>query len=260
MSSLDFVAENIEIYVLVFARMAGVFLMNPLFSRSNIPSVLKIGITLFTTILVTPMIPIPVDYNAESFDFLLNFAKEIFVGFLLGYVFNVFYYMLMTAGDVLDMNFGFAMAKVFDPATNIQSAFTTNILNVFFILYFFATNSHLTLMKVAISSFDFISVGFEGFSLLGAAEFAIDIFSLVFTLAMKLAIPFIAAEFVLEISMGILMKLIPQIHVFVIQFQFKIIIAIAMLFIMANPIAAFIDNYIILMFDNMQSAIESLIA
>ena len=69
-------------------------------------------------------------YDSGAIDFLLYFGKEIFIGFLLGYVFNVFYYMLITAGDILDMNFGFAMAKIFDPATNIQSAFTANILNL----------------------------------------------------------------------------------------------------------------------------------
>lgn len=259
MESLNFVAENIDIYMLVFARIAGILLMNPLISRNTIPSALKMGIILCTTVLITPIVPIPEEYETGTFDFLLNFGKEIFAGFLLGYVFNIFYYMLMTAADVLDTNFGFAMAKVFDPATNIQSAFTSNLMNVMFILYFFATDSHLTLISLAISSFDFVPIVFEGFSLLSAATFAIDIFSSAFALAMKLAIPFIAAEFILEISMGILMKLIPQIHVFVIEFQLKILMAIALLLIMANPIAVFIDNYITIIFDTMQGALESIL-
>lgn len=259
MNSLNFIAENIDIYVLVFARLAGIVFMNPILSKSTIPTALKTGIVLCTTALITPVIPIPEGYTSGSFDFLLSFGKEIFVGFLLGYVFNIFYYMLMTAGDVLDTNFGFAMAKVFDPATSIQSAFTSNLMNALFILYFFATDSHLTLISVAVSSFDFVPVGLNGFSVMSAATFAIDLFSSTFALAMKLAIPFIAAEFILEVSMGILMKLIPQIHVFVIEFQLKILLAIVMLMIMANPIAVFIDNYISLIFDNMKGALESVI-
>jgi flagellar biosynthetic protein FliR len=117
----------------------------------------------------------------------------------------------------------------------------------------------LTLINLAVSSFDFVSVGESDFTILSSVEFAIDIFACTFALAMKLAIPFVAAEFILEVSMGILMKLIPQIHVFVIEFQFKIMLAITMLFIMANPIAAFIDNYITLLFDSMQTALESVI-
>jgi flagellar biosynthetic protein FliR len=147
--------------------------------------------------------------------------------------------MLLTAGDILDMTFGFAMAKVFDPGTNIQAAFTANILNVLFILYFFATNGHLVLIQVAVSSYDLFNVGAEGFSLFSASEFAISLFGSVFELAMKLTFPFVAVEFILEFSLGILMKLIPQIHVFVIQLQLKIILAILLLFLFAGPISVF---------------------
>lgn len=244
--------------MLVFVRIAGIILLNPVISKTNIPAMIKVALVLCISVLITPAINIPDGFEAGTFDFLLNFGKEIVIGFLLGYVFNVFYYMLITAGDFLDTNFGLAMAKVFNPATNIQSAFSSNLLSTFFILYFFATNSHLTLMSVAISSFDIVPVGFEGFALRAASGFAIDLFGSVFSIALKLAIPFIITEFVLEVSMGILMKLIPQIHIFVIQYQLKILLAIVLMFILASPIAAFIDNYTIILYDEIKNALTSL--
>ncbi len=218
---------------------------------------LRTAIALGVTLLITPLVPLPENYNSSISDFLLYFGREVFIGFLLGYVFNIFYYMLLTAGDILDMTFGFAMAKVFDPGTNIQSAFTANILNVIFVLYFFATNSHLLLIEMAVSSYDLFGVGAEGLSIFSASQFAIDLFAGVFGLAMKLTFPFVAVEFILEFSLGILMKLIPQIHVFVIHFQLKIVLAILMLFLFAGPISVFIDNYIIIMFDTMKDALHS---
>lgn len=258
MEELRFITENVDIYVLVFARIAGIILLNPIISKTNVPALVKAGLAFCISILITPAIPIPDSYNAETFDFLLSFLKEMFIGYLLSYVFNIFYYMLMAAGDILDTNFGFAMAKVFNPATNIQSSVTSNVFHVMFVLLFFVTDSHLTLMSVAISSFDILPIGLEGFKLYSAASFAIDLFARIFTLALKLAIPFIAAEFILEISMGILMKLIPQIHVFVIDFQLKILLAIVLLFVLASPIATFIDNYIIMLFDEVKNALYSL--
>lgn len=257
MGELNLILTNIDIYMLVFARMAGIFLFNPLFSRNTIPAVIRTAIAFGITILITPMVPLPEAYESGVFDFLLYFGREMFIGFLLGYVFNIFYYMLVTAGDILDMSFGFAMAKVFNPSTNIQSAFTANIISLLFILYFFVTDSHLILIKIAIESYDLFSVGAEGLSIFSASEFAVEIFASAFGLAIKLAFPFVAVEFILEISMGILMKLIPQIHVFVIQFQFKILLAILMLFILANPISVFIDNYILIMFDNIHEALRA---
>ena len=68
-----------------------------------------------------------------------------------------------------------------------------------------------------------------------------------------------AAEFVLEVSMGLLMKLIPQIHVFVIEMQGKIFLAIIMLMAMAVPITNFVDNYITEMFRSVQDALKAMI-
>ncbi len=258
MEELKFITENLDIYLLVLARMTGVLFFNPVLSRSNIPAMVKSALVLCLTVLITPSIQIPTDFNPGTFDFLLGFGKEIVVGVLLGYVFNVFYYMLMTTGDILDTNFGLAMAKVFDPGTNIQSAFSGKALNWIFVMYFFATNSHLTLISTAISSFDIVPVGAGTLALEEGASFAVDIFGRIFTLAIKLAVPFIATEFVMEVAMGILMKLIPQITIFVIQYQLKILLAIVLLFILSGPIAAFVDNYIILAFDSMKDALSVL--
>lgn len=257
MGELNLILTNIDIYVLVFARMAGIILFNPLLSRNNVPAILRTTIAFAVTILIAPLVALPENYDSGVSDFLLYFGREIFIGFLLGYVFNIFYYMLLTAGDILDMTFGFAMAKVFDPATNIQAAFTANIFNVIFIMYFFATNSHLVLIETAVSSYDLLGVGAEGISIFSASEFAVGLFANVFGLAMKLTFPFIVVEFILEFSLGILMKLIPQIHVFVIHFQLKIILAILLLFLFAGPISVFIDNYIIIMFDTVKEALRN---
>ncbi len=54
--------------------------------------------------------------------------------------------------------------------------------------------------------------------------------------------------------MGVLMKLIPQIHVFVINIQFKLLLGILMLLAFSSPIASFIDNYMRIMLENLQRA------
>ena len=76
-----------------------------------------------------------------------------------------------------------------------------------------------------------------------------------FSLALRLALPFIAVEFVLEVSLGILMKLIPQIHVFVINFQFKVLLSLVMLLAFAAPLSSFLDNYMNYMFECVQKVL-----
>ena len=80
-----------------------------------------------------------------------------------------------------------------------------------------------------------------------------------FLLAVRLALPFVAAEFVLEVSLGLLMKLIPQIHVFVIQMQGKILVGLTLLIAMLIPVSNFVSDYMEKMFDSANDAIMSLV-
>lgn len=85
------------------------------------------------------------------------------------------------------------------------------------------------------------------------------LFASVFSLVIRLSLPFVAAMFVSEVSMGVLMKLVPQIHVFVISVQFKILLGLLLMILFASPITAFLDNYMTLMFENMERALYTLI-
>lgn len=258
LTELNILINNLNIYVLVFVRIAAIIAFNPVMTRNNIPGMVRTGIVFFSTLLLAPLVPVPRAF--DSFDLLFCVIREIAVGWLLGYIFNIFFYMLAFVGDILDMQFGLSMAKVMDPGTGVQSAFTGNLINLVFMAYFFVTNSHLVLIKIAVDSYEIIPAGAEGINLYAAASFGINIFTAVFSLAVRLAFPFVATEFILEVGMGILMKLIPQIHIFVINMQFKILLAIVMLFILAKPITVFIENYIIIMFDYMNEALKVLVS
>lgn len=59
-------------------------------------------------------------------------------------------------------------------------------------------------------------------------------------LAVKLALPILAAELLGELGMGILMKAIPQINAFVINMELKIIIGLVLLLAFLTPINEFL--------------------
>ena len=86
-------------------------------------------------------------------------------------------------------------------------------------------------------------------------SFFFTLFTSVFSLALRLALPFLAAMFVAELSMGVLMKLVPQIHVFVISIQFKILMGMLLMLLFSVPLANFVDNYLIILFEEMEKAL-----
>ena len=249
--------ENIAAYILVFTRMVGMIALNPLLSRKNLTSRVRMGLILGMTLLLTPVIDQSAIHINGSFELVISMGRELFAGFLLSYVFGVFFYLLFFAGDLMDVQFGLSMAKVFDPGTNIQVSVSGNIMSVLFIFYVFATDSHLLLIHLFASSYDILPVGIQSINP-NITGFAITLFTTAMSLIIRLTLPFIAVEFIIEMSMGVLMKLIPQIHVFVLNIQLKLFVALLMLFAFAQPVADFMDNYVSIMFRNLQQALTAL--
>jgi flagellar biosynthetic protein FliR len=224
---------------------------NPLLNRRNLPSRFRVAVVLGLALLIVPTLPTDAA-GIQGLPLVFAMIKELFAGVCFGFVFQIYYYLIFVAGDVIDLGFGLSMAKAFDPSTNIQTSLSSGFFQLVFIIYFFVTDCHLIFIKLIVSTFDLVG--------LGAWNFGADIGSFVFTqfisafgLIMHLALPFMAASFVLEIGMGVLMKLIPQINVFSIHFQFKTLLGLGLLFLFAVPISNFIQSYINEMFVQMNN-------
>lgn len=246
--------DSLQIFLLVFVRLAGMIFLNPLFARRNIPSQARTGLVLFLTVLIAPQIDPASLGRLDGFALTIVMCKELMLGALIGYVFQVFYYMLFFAGDYMDTAFGMSMAKVFDPGTNIQMSISSNLLSYWFVFYLFATNSHLAMIHLFASSFKMLPVGAIIISP-EVATYMMEVFISAFSLVIRLLLPFAVTEFILEISMGILMKVIPQIHIFVINFQLKMGMGMLMLILFAPTISGFIDNFMVLTLDTLQQTV-----
>ncbi len=250
--NLTFVLDSLNIYILVFFRVAGMILFNPLLSRRNVPGQIRAALCLGLTLLLAPGLLDTAAGDLNGGALILAMGKELALGLCGGVVFQYFYYLIFLAGDVIDTGFGLSMAKAFDPGTSIQMSLSGNLFQLIFILYLFATNSHLLLIRLIASSYDLVGIGAVRIGT-NLARFMTTLFVSAFSLVMRLALPFLAASFVLEMSMGVLMKLIPQINVFSIHFQFKIILGIFLLFLFAVPTANFLENYMNTLFVSIQN-------
>ena len=258
--TIDIGFARILLYLLMLVRLLGMLLFNPLLSRSSIPSQVRIGLVLMLTLMLAPQQPDAAFarvYDLSMVGLIFAIFLELAIGLVYGYVFQVFYYMLFYVGDVIDTDIGISMAKTFDPMTNIQTGFSSSMITLLFALYIFATGSHLTLFHIFADSFSDIPVGTVTLST-DILSFALRLTGRVFSLALRLAVPIMVAEFILQFSMGVLMKFIPQITVFVINFQLRILLGLIMLYTFAPYIGQFVDGYIDVMFGNLVEATEVL--
>ena len=172
-------------------------------------------------------------------DVVVRLLLELCVGVILAFVMQLFFSVVQLGGEVIDAQMGLNMAQVYDSSSQVNMTVTTSLLNVLLVLTFFAENGHYTLLRIFLSSGSVVPYGTVS---LGSAVVSgvVEVFAACMVLAVKLALPILAAELLGELGMGILMKAIPQINAFVINMELKIIIGLVLLLAFLTPINEFL--------------------
>lgn len=248
---------QITLFSLILMRMSGFILLNPILGRKNIPVQVKTGIIFVLTLTVYSF------SSGEAFDisspleygFLL--LKEFAAGYVVGFVTELFFFVITFAGFIMDFQMGLSMSTVYDPQSNAQLPVSGSLLQTFYLMLFFAVDGHLALLKILLSSAEIIPYG----GILLTQDLAakmIDLFSECVLMGVKFAFPILAAEFLMEMGVGILNKIVPQINVFVINFQLKITVGLTLLVFLISPIGEFLSNLVTVMIKSIQEILTFL--
>ncbi len=246
-------------FLLILARMSGCVFFNQILGRGNLPVLLKTSMSLFLAITVYGILPPEGDIIIGSVvEYALLIIKEIFIGYLIGYIMSLFFSVVVIGGEVLDMQTGMSMSKIYDPSSNLSMGISGSFLNIILILVFFSANGHLTLIKIFITSCKVIKIG-NFFIPQDLFLNMVEMLQQILILALKLSMPILAVEIILESGIGILMKAIPQIQVFSVNVQLKILVGLVMIVLLVPTFATFIDNTVSLMFDTMRNSLNALI-
>ncbi len=230
------------LFCLVLMRMSGFIFFNPVFGRTSIPGLYRAGLTLLMAIVVFPMAgEVETVAVTTPLVFTMLLIKELAVGFVVGMVMRIFEMVPMVAGTVIDSQIGLAMAATYDPQSGTQVALTANILRTFYLLLFFAVDGHMALFYIIMTSQEIVPYGAVAFGP-EVSQAMLTIFVQCFALAAKLAMPIIAYEFLVDIGVGLLMRIIPQINLFILSIQLRVLIGITMLVFLVYPVSDFLNG------------------
>lgn len=258
MSALwDLVVNNFLAFIFVTARISGIFTFNPIFSRQNVTNRVKIGAALAFSVVTLMYMGGTVHYTVNGVvDLVFTLMQELLIGLVLGFMMNLVMTVIIYAGDVMDTQIGFGMAKAMDPGTGIQMPLFANLYYYMFILYFFIVGGHLKYIELFIMSYDTLPIGFSFTSdTLNLAYFIANYMGTVMVLAVKFAMPIIAAELITEFIIGVMMKAVPSIQIFVLNIQLKIVIGMLVLLSIAKPMSDFLEYLMDIMFQNLNNVI-----
>ena len=230
---------ELTLFLFITARVGGFILFNPILGRTNIPAAFRTGMVLVLSVFVTAVSEQQPPSPSSVVEFSILVLLEIAVGFLLGMAVNFFFYIPQLAGSMIDTQMGMTMNQMYDAGASANMSTTGQLLNVLMTLLFFAGGGHLTLLRLFLTSEEIVPLGQVSIGL-PAYHLMLELFVECTVLAVKLCMPILAAELIAQVGMGVLMKVIPQINVFAINIELKVIVGLALLLVLTIPFSEFL--------------------
>jgi flagellar biosynthetic protein FliR len=225
------------LFALIVMRMSGAVAFNPVLGRTNFPRAAKGALVFMLSLLLYLGVEGNLQHEPSGMlEFGVMLVKELLVGFVIGFSIELGFMIIRFAAAIMDHNMGLSMAQSYDPQYNTQMTITSNLYYAFLFLLFLAGDGHVRLLALFFVSARLIPFGQVAVNP-GLAEMVLEIFKSNIIMGLQFAFPIIAMELVTEAAMGILMRMIPQINVFAVNFQLKIIVGLTMLLFMFGPMS-----------------------
>ncbi len=208
---------------LVLMRCTGLVFAAPLFGHQAIPTLVKFGLAGCLTIALVN----PAGASAGNLPLLLAAPIELVIGLCLGFILTLSFESVELAGRVVSIQLGLSLASVFSPTQDEASTAIDPFFSVLAGLLFLAMGLHLALVQVLANSFTVYPVGAgwpADLSVTGAQTIA-----LAMELGVRVALPIALVLLLVELSVALLARAIPQINVFILGLPLKMLVGFAVL-------------------------------
>lgn len=249
------IVEDIDTFLLILVRLSTYVFISPIFGRTGVPAMAKIGISMLFSVFVLQGFQQTISFDELTLiAFVIVVAKEAIIGLIMGYTTNVFFSIFYVSGHIIDSQMGFQIGGIFDAQMNSQTPISGNLLYAFAMLTFLELNGHVKLLNILYYSFESIPI-MGGNIVASLTNVVITGFFLAFTLAVRLVIPIVLIMLMIQGVLGIMVKFIPQLNVFIIGLPIKILIGLFVLSYMVVPMVNMYET----IFDEMMLYTQSVI-
>lgn len=223
--------ETVLTFLLAFLRISGLFFLMPFFSSSAVNTKVRIFFAISITFVIFPAIPKDISNIdiGNIYVFLSLAIREIAVGVIIGYFVTLIFSFVQTASEIYSTQMGFNMVNVFDPMAQMQVPILGQFNNLFFMSLFFISGMHGKFLAVVVKTFYNYPIGHVGFYQENIVRAVIDGFQYSFVIAMQLALPIIGLLLLIDIILGIMSRIAPQMNVFFIGMPLKIMVGLFLL-------------------------------
>jgi flagellar biosynthetic protein FliR len=235
--------QEINTFFLVFARVSILMFLFPFFGAQVIPTLAKIGLALFVALALCPVLDLKgAEVPASPFELARLTLGEFVVGLALGVLLQVFFESVKMAGEVVGFQTGFSITNILDPQSGVQVSVLSNMAYLTSIVLFLVLNGHHFLLSSIRESFDIIRIGSVGLSEKGFGAI-LGRCGEMFVIAVKIGAPAIACLLLVNVALGVVTKMMPQMNVMIVAFPVQIVAGLFFFGISLALLGAFLEKY-----------------
>jgi type III secretion protein T len=216
------------------ARIGTALIMFPMFAGDTLPASVRASVIAGLSLCLLPMVGLPHMMELARTDALtlgLLLAKEVALGFGLGFVGSAGFWALHAAGSVIENQAGLSMATTIDPLAGQEDSLIGGFLVQVLSVVFIASGGLLILLGVLYESFRVwpvldLAPRIEPSLWLSAAA---QVIGGVMELAVRVAAPFVLLMLMVEMGLGLLGRYAPQFSVFFLALPLKAAVLLLLL-------------------------------
>lgn len=217
-------------YIWPFTRIAGFFMVMPLFGTRLVTARVRLYLAIFTTVVITPVLPPMPVIESVGLETFIIILQQLLIGVALAFTLEILMNIFIMSGQMVAMQTGLGMAMMVDPSNGVNVAVVAQWFLVFVNLLFITLNGHLVAIEVMADSFFTMPVGAGSLSGNTLYEIA-SLAQWMFSAAIVLALPAVSAMLVVNIAFGVMARLAPQLNIFAVGFPVTMMLGLIVLWI-----------------------------
>jgi flagellar biosynthetic protein FliR len=229
--------NQVDVLMLILVRVSAFLIFLPVLSSLTIPLQFRLffafimSMAIFSSGIVTS-----VTFNDSAAGFIMLIITEVMTGAIMGFMLYFVMNTMLFAGQLIDFSMGFAMVNVMDPVQQIQVPVIGNLMMMLASALLIVAGGLHIFVKTFFDSYRLIPIG-SAFILGNEPLMEVAAYSLVgfIILAVRIAMPLVGVLMLVNVALGIMVKAVPQMNVFIVGMPLKVLIGLVLVFAVMLP-------------------------
>lgn len=231
----EFIAGQVSAFLLIFMRFGMALMVMPGIGDGFVSPQIRLSFALGMSFVLTPFLAqsLPV-LPTQGFAMLILLLSEAFIGLFIGTVMRLMMSALDTTGTVISIQAGFANAQVFNPVTATQGSLAGSLFTILGVTLLFVTNMHHYMLAAVVDSYHAFPATGHFMDAQDAYQTIARIVTLAFKIGVQISMPFLVVGLMVQIGLGVLGRLMPQIQIFFLAMPVQIWLSLVVLTMMLS--------------------------